>query len=752
MATLAEQLKQKYEKSGSLGKKLPDTPAAPKQDLRKELEGQYTEPKPEVGVPQGTIPAGEVAGGWEVPTDEDMQPGIFQRIMDAVGDTAPAATYLTAKLMGAPVDMAAAQAKQAPKTSGDAMSLTTVDRGTMGVVDQLAAGQNQVVALLEGKTFGEAADIAQTTKDKVNNNLAEARNNYPAASLVGDVTGAIVSGIPLTAAFNALPVVGQSVFLTTALAAGTEAGVYTLNSDGTLKDAAVNAGTSAVLGGVGAKLFQAGGGIFRAIAGRSNKEFNQKIGSEIFRAMEAKVAQQGDTLTVEKAARMIDEMGADQVISDLYPDLLPRVKELSTANTPEARNKMLNLLRARNDVTFKYRDEVLKVATGGDMRTPLNFNKAMTDLQAELRPKYDAVFDAMDASQWRMDVKTAKDSLGKLIDPLSPVAKGDQAFINRVLTPNVKVKKGQPPVMSARAVSDAKKAINEEIRSRIANNNNPNVTVKLPIGNLQKANEYLTGMLSQNSEYATLNATYGDLAAAKNAYEYGKNILNRTNLDGADAEAFLSGDRSDLVVRSFAEGSRYGLYSKVKTASDPADAFKDGRMDDLSAILGEDVVTKMRKSVETLVGKEGTKRAIAEGAGAAEDSTQTGMRTQTLLDILTSSKMVTGESRGVGPAFAGRRVLQRAFGSDPTPYPGELARAEKLAATAFTGKDGAKRAVEAYGGASDPAIAEYLGTGVGGYAGANLAQSEAVAATGEAMGSGYDAILEFLNGGPPPIQ
>lgn len=705
-------------------------------DLTQQFDKKYGEAlqvAPASEQPQDVVPT---SGG-----SQPEQPGIMSQLLSGTMENLPAAGYaVTRTLFGGPqMDNVITKAERGAEGGQDAALMTAADRASFGLLDTLAGGRAQAQAILSGKSTTEAAEIGDETANQVNLNLAEARQEHKGMSLVGDVYGAIIGGAPLLKGAQAVAG-ATSTFIAPALAAGGEEFIYQLNSDASLTEAGTKAGIAAALSGIGSKVISGGQGIYtKLFKGQSTKALQREMGAELVAAMKTQSAiKTGKELTTEQALKQLDELGPEQVISDLYPSLQRKVFLLASSSDERVQRQAINLLKTRNELDFNYRQRIMDVINSPKApRSEVAFNKYLDTAQKQLRPKYDDLFNRMDQAKWAVEVPTVRDSITKLIDDSLSTAGDDLSTLMKLI--DDASPRGR---MSFREVNQLRKAVNNEIYRRLRHNNSSANAEVLPIGNLQNARNYLRNVLNTNDEFVRLQQTYGDLENARNAYKFGQSIINRGKMEGADADIFLEGNKSGLVADALTEGSRHALHTKAKTASDPAAVLKPGMLDDLRALLGDEPVDAMKAQADELVNMKLTNEAVEKGSRAATSSENTKFLGQNIMDIRASGEGISGGASGVAPMFAMRRLLDSLQNPTAKPLKGELNRrlAVQGAALLEPGGEGAKKAIEAYLKGATKTGAPLAGIGMAGPA----VDSSAGDAVGAAGGATYDAILRYL--------
>jgi hypothetical protein len=693
--------------------------------MSEEVPAETTTQAPQGGgfVPLDARTAPPPAQTAPVPTSGEPQPapqetqaaeGGNDSIMSFLGlarDLLPAAAYnavSTVPLVGDMVQGLANNAAVAPaQTGSQATGLTGADRLTYGLLDTLAAGSAQMGTLNNGGTFDEAIAAGEGAATAVNENLRQARDDFTVASLIGDTIGVAASGTPIAYGVAKLPGIGRSLFLTAGTGAAIEEGLYSLNSDGTLAEAATNAGVGFMLGGLGAKVMQGLGVVGGLIGGRSNTRFRQELGSEIYRTIQARhLRETGEELSMQQASALLARSSSDDLLTDLYPELRPMLRELAQTGDDRARDRMLNIIRRRNDLTFDYHNSVTDTIRGS-ARTQEQFTAYLDGLQSQLRPQYTRLFDDMDAAQWARPADNVRDSITRRFNTNMTGHGDDLSYIMGRIN---EVSSGRPRVRF-RELDQLRKDIQSQIRTRIVRNANGTNDPALPIGNLRSANEYVRGLLATNDEYARLLSTYGDIEDARTAFEYGSNTVRRTNILGEDADLFYQGNMSSLVAEGLTEGGRFGLLTQARGSTDPAAALRAARIQDLGALIGQENADEILRQATNLSRQRDTLEAAFAGASGAADDGASAFRGQTMLDLQVASRGLTGQEGGVGVAFAGRRLLERALGSNPTPYPGEAARMARQGAEVFAGapRDGASVALDAAANRNMPTVLQMLG-------------------------------------------
>jgi len=621
-----------------------------------------------------------------------------------VKDNIAGGAYIAASTM-LPVDRTLDLLSRSAESASEAGAQTMADRTLGGLADTLAGGKASVNTLLAGGNQEQANAAGEEAKNNVNLNLASAREEYKMASLAGDVAGSIMLGIGPSMAISSTMKAG-SIVLPAMMSAFGEEVFYELNSDSSLRES-VGAGLgAAALAGVGAAVFKGLGGAYRIVKGRGTNEIQREIGDQLYASMRASAAQNGQDLPLKQAIGIVDDMGADKIISDLYPNLTPRLQNLMTSPDPAIQRQGAALLSTRRAMEFDYRDAMLTAIRSPDVRTPTQFDSFINQSQKALRPKYDDLFNAMDNARYSEAVPTLRDSITRLVDDTTTTASDDLTRIMEI----VQGPAGRENV-TMREVNEIRKELGNEVYRRIrANASNANTTA-LPTRNLQAAQNYLNTLLRRNSTFATLQNTYGDLEAARNAYEFGQSIISKTGLDGADAEIFLQGNHSALSTQAFGEGGRFRMYSLAKSASDPASALRDGRLDDLAAVIGDDAVNVMRQRTTELVNMNRSEEAIAAGMENLSGVTKTRVGS----DLAIDTRMALDSSGGMGAPFALRRLLQRATGQQMTPTASEVGRSNLAEGAAYLTRGGDSSALNAVqaGQEMSKAVPIAGGTGAG---------------------------------------
>lgn len=419
---------------------------------------------------------------------------------------------------------------------------------------------------------------------------------------------------------------------------------------------------------------------------------------------------------------MIDDIGPERVISDVYPELLPTLRTLAGTGDDRARGTISKILEWRNELNFNHRDSILNAVRGNTMRSQAAFDAYLKRQQRALVPQYDDLFSRMDAAQWAREVPTMRDSITRAFNKTLPKHGDDLSAVMDVLNRH----SGSRPRMTFREINEARKEIQDLIYQRIRSNASAANDQVTPIGNLRTASHYLRGLLETNSEFSRLQRVYGDIQDARNAYEFAMNTVKRPNLLGEDANLMFGGSPSQLVAEALAEGGRFGLYTQMRGAANPMTAMRDARLEDLAAFIGKGAVDDIAEQATRYTNMEATRATVAAGTSAKPQGLNEAFRGQTIMDLFTAGQALSGEARGVGPAFAGRRLIQRSFGSNPTPYPGELQRSARLGAEAMTNNRAAAGAVRAASNQGGPTINQALGMALGVDATDTLANSEFV--------------------------
>jgi hypothetical protein len=664
-------------------------------------------------------------------------------LLSQAGPGGNAAAYLLGSSVMPSLDATLAQAS-GPKPGGgmETAALAANDQGMLGLLDSLAGGQAQVRALAGGASPEDAAEAGSLAQDKVNFNLAESRNDNRLAAISGDILGSFVPGGPLFK--GGVYLAGGRQSLGAGFAAFGQTTAYQLNSDGSLSGSLKSGAGAGVLGLFGDSLLRVGGGIVSTVAGRTSNVFRTQVGDEIYQAMRAKAAQNGQELTLPQAIALVDGMGPEQVIADLYPSLQRHLVAGMRSPNEEVQQRMLGLLRTRSSLAGPYRESMLKAISGDDLMTPTQHAAHIDAQYKALRPRYDQLFNDMDAAQWATPIATVRASVRKLMDETTTGAGDDLATLRSLIADvrpanrvNTAANRANTD-LSFREVNDLRKGVQNEIHRRLRSNNSAATTDVAPIKNLQNASNYLRDVLSTNDQFRTLQATYGDISDTRNAYEFGRSVITRANLDGADASIFLSGDINDASVQALARGSRYTMFASARDAANPASALKDGRLDTLRAVLGDEAVTRMETTTGSLIARDRTRQSLIEGSEAGIETPTTAFRAQTVADSFMAPKVLTGGAAGVGPLAATRRLVQRGFGDNPTMYPNEISNSARIRADAATSRDGAGAALAALQRAGNTAdVRGTAVTGLSSLAGEAVSGSESVDAT-------MSSIQEFL--------
>jgi len=186
------------------------------------------------------------------------------------------------------------------------------------------------------------------------------------------------------------------------------------------------------------------------------------------------------------------------------------------------------------------------------------------------------------------------------------------------------------------------------------NNTTGNMVYESP-DNLRAAIDGIDSYLNSlpiGDDLRGLNALYGNMDAAQDAFTLGQQVVTRRNIvaqdvpditaelrRGAERRAasansvpasqqvindigvLLGDDLSQEVLNAFVDGARFQLYSTARTSRDPARALSEARMEDFRAIVGDDIADAMASSIEDLF-------AARRQLGQTQDLTTTPPRRQ----------------------------------------------------------------------------------------------------------------------------
>jgi len=252
--------------------------------------------------------------------------------------------------------------------------------------------------------------------------------------------------------------------------------------------------------------------------------------------------------------------------------------------------------------------------------------------------------------------------------------------------------RGGPRGATLRDLFEVRKELRRALRSRMVNNTSGNA-YQDP-SNLRAAIDGIDGFLNASpigDDLRGLNALYGNLEAAQDAFELGQQVITRRNIvseDVPDIQAelrrgaeqrlaranevpagqqvlnqiglTLGDDLSAEVLNAFVDGARFQLYSAARNNRDPARVLANARMEDFRAIVGNDIADAMADNIEALTARDATNLAAQAGAREAPDAARGSQGVsplQNLADFSIIGQYLRGNATGVAPAFAARRQL-----------------------------------------------------------------------------------------------
>jgi hypothetical protein len=690
------------------------------------------------------------------------------------------AAYAMLRGAGVNVDPMLDQLERGAADSGMATAMyTMLDTGSYGAADTLAQGRAQAGAIANGASPEEAAEAGQAAQARINENLSIARTNYPGWAIAGDAAGFVAGGGPVNAAYNLALRSSRYGFRSTvaapAFTGATEAGLYRANSDGTWEEVQRDASLGFAFGAIGGAVIGGASGLLGRFRS-SNESLRYEVGNEIYQTMAATARSRGETLTPQQAAAQLQNAG-DQFLTDMYPELTPILRRVAGSDNPGVQDLTANFIRMRNGVDFNYRDEVLNVLRSGErpMRTERQFADYVDTRQAELSPRYDALFSGVENQTVPVNDFIQQMTNDLFNRDLATYA-NDNAAVREAFA-SVLGQPGRRPnqwTANPRQIFEVRKELRRRLRSRMQGNTT-GMTYQSP-DNLRAAIDGIDSYLNSlpiGDDLRHLNSLYGNLEEAQDAFTLGQQVVTRRNIvaedvpdiqrtlaEGASERAarandtpasqqvindiglVLGEDLSAEVLNAFVDGARFQLYAAARNTRDPSTALSNVRMEDFRAIVGDDIADAMAENIEALTAREVTTRAAQQGAaeGPAGRATQSGVSPlQNLADFSIIGQYLRGNATGVAPAFAARRQL-----GQTQPLTTTIPRQEAIRADAMM--------TPASGTAADLVGRTVPGTSrtapgvIGGLAGG------AGVGTGEPMQETYDAISQQLEGVPPMLR
>ena len=593
-----------------------------------------------------------------------------------------------------------------PEKINDVMSFSSslADTAALGTMDGMAAANMTLEAFLSGEVgFGSLSDYYNDRKEDINLGLAEAKeaNRFAsgAGGLVGSVLagGGIAGGIAKGAASVAprtARAIGRSKRGRAALAgtsAGIEAGIYRINSDGSLQDAQRDAGYAALGGAIFSGLFDVGASaLSRMRSSPTQDAINEALAEDILTTINGRIQLLGGQpdVTPQILAERIQREGAETVFLDLYPELLPMAREIANLGgegTSRA-TRLLEVVQAHKQGDA-FREQVMDAITSDRVvQTPAAMRRTMKARKERLQPRYDRVFDA--ASNMRFKRQPLENFLLRSFENGPEADRATLRYVQRLFD-NVekRVKQNTPRgkrvvdrYFSMRDLHNMKVSIDDRIAVALR--------AGKPVRSLYRARNYLLDVLHQNSdEYAQLSRVYGNVSASEQAYHAGKaRAKGRSFADAAVAAFFANSHRSASEMRAYAMGVRAHLLELARN-SKSAEEFQQkaldsgATMDKVRSIMTPEVFDAMIHNLDSIISKERTVAALTPAIESARGPLQQNASVpMNLADAFIAGQFVTGHASGVAPMFALRRLM-RMQPNEAVNSPYALSRADEMLST-----------------------------------------------------------------------
>ena len=253
----------------------------------------------------------------------------------------------------------ASHAESPPVTGGD-MARGMLQGATLNFGDELRGGASAALGAMTGQ--GSFGDLYQVTRDAEREKMAQFTQDHPVASVVSQIGGGLLTGIPAgakagaSAAGRALAAKIAKMGLMARI--GTQAGVGAatggatgaisgIGSAGSMSDVPAEALQGGALGGVVGGLL--GGGVEGAMsAGRAGIEGIKRARDPAYQASKnlEKAAQRAGT-TVDDMLIRAEAMGPDAILADTS-EAAREMLETTTQQPGAARGEALGLLTARS--------------------------------------------------------------------------------------------------------------------------------------------------------------------------------------------------------------------------------------------------------------------------------------------------------------------------------------------------------------------------------------------------------------------
>jgi len=510
-------------------------------------------------------------------------------------------------------------------SSTEAGLSTMADWASYGTADSMAALDASVEALLTG---ADPVEAYTTTQEAVNQNLQENREEFKTATTIGDIAGAIAGGGPGIKAITKVPTMIGRLFVGS-LGAGSQAGLYAINSDGSAQEIKDDVGAamfgSALLGGAG----MAAGGIGRVINNKFGVgNYAYEAGQELIKAVKNKVdlGVTDEAMRLREAKEILKNTNDPRtVLVDAYPELRDYIPRVMNAPDNPGQRQFLDLLKHRNMVEDDFSTAITDVVNMPRLRSKEEFSAFIEQRQAAIRPKYDDLFDGLEqrnvsampkrilgtakriaSSRDDADTSYMRDAITRLQKALSKGSRKDETGrnLNRI---------------SARELHNIRRTLSKGYTTKKG-------AYKVPTrGDKLMADILSETINSMDPNYGKLARTYANTSRQKTAYDRGyKMFSSKQKASPSEFQDYLSDASSYAEVTAFTHGVRRKLFEDMSALDTPNKVrnymLNNGnRIEQLRAAFGTQQADAIVQSVIDTVAREETRQIGNRAVMAAVD-------------------------------------------------------------------------------------------------------------------------------------
>lgn len=607
-----------------------------------------------------------------------------------------------------------------------------MDSASLGSMNKLRGLLDAQAAVMSGEIsddqFG-AALAEKTDEAALKEQMVSAAN--PMTAMGGNVIGSIAPGVGIAklgigAANKFAPKALKylsSRWAGRAAAAGSAAAVesflYRVNKDGDLERAKGDAAIGFLGGAALGSLFEGLGVAARKLKGtKLVDEIDEGVGREIIRMVNNDRALKGlPPATAMDVEKIITDMGPDTSLMDAFPSLKVLAKSVIKDDVGTgAADDLKALIATRNDLLEDVMspDGTLRSALDAkSVRSPTKFFEDVKARFKSLGPQYDKLYKQY--SGLSFDIKKMTADLDTMFGPdkstwtqaqLETVEGIKDNIAYMVSSSAKKTKQGtvKSKVLTLQQVVDLKNQMQEAIGNKALRIARTDKTVPMDnraVYNLSNIASYFTEKINVMApDFRPVNSVYGNIAATKNAYTAGNEIMDVSGVDKAAFRAFVSNPmKTAAEKRAFVEGAKQNLFTQLTEAVKKNDGVKGiervltdnkPQLDRLRALLGDKAVDDMMIAVMPAVAKLRTATELGSIVPKVNKPKPPSPVIGELIDTLIAAGSPVGITSKAAGAGAVRRMAALSPAADELAgqqqlYGGILSKMGQSASSAYKG-------------------------------------------------------------------